>query len=61
MDVTGAVSSPSVAPSIPNENLYGVTLAADLHRLQETTGQPKDGGPACTYTHTRDERALCNK
>ena len=42
--MTGAVSSLSAALSFPNENLYSMTLAADLHRLEETTSQSKDGG-----------------
>ncbi len=45
LDVTGAVSASSAAQSVPNENLYGTTLAADLHGLEEATGQSNVGGP----------------
>jgi len=42
LDVTGAVSSSSAAPSVPNENLYGTALAAELHGLAEATGGPSN-------------------
>ena len=46
--MTGAVSS-SAALRVPNENLYGVTLAADLHGVEETTGQLNVNGQQCTH------------
>lgn len=54
LDVTGAMSSSSVAQSVPNENLYGMTLAADLHGLEEATGQSNVGGLRRIYAHTQN-------
>ena len=42
--MTGAVSSSSAAQSVPNENLYGMTPAADLQGLEEATGHSNVGG-----------------
>lgn len=49
--MTGAVSSSSAALNVPNENLYGVTPAADLHRLEEAAGQSHVSGHELTHGH----------
>lgn len=52
LDVTGAVSSSSSAPSVPNKNLFGMTLAAGLHGPEEAIGQVKRWWTISANMHT---------